>query len=135
MEASTEAQIKMCLKSPCTSISASSAVLAVQGLLRQILHQHVCIATASQVTKQHNSTAKVAVAGVYGVVPVGYSSHSFSHPSQCQICRCAHSVDGKSLHLFRCTNLAVRFVMPLGLFRLSYYAYTEASFVFASDRS
>ena len=28
----------ICLKSPCTSISASSAVLAVQGLLRQILH-------------------------------------------------------------------------------------------------
>ena len=28
---------KMCLKSPCTPISASSAVLAVQGLLRQIL--------------------------------------------------------------------------------------------------
>ena len=28
---------KMCLKIPCTSISASSAVLAVQGLLRQIL--------------------------------------------------------------------------------------------------
>ena len=29
---------KMCLKSPCTSTSASSAVLAVQGLLRQILN-------------------------------------------------------------------------------------------------
>ena len=28
---------KVCIKSPCTSISASSAVLAVQGLLRQIL--------------------------------------------------------------------------------------------------
>ena len=28
---------KMCLKSPCTSISASNAVLAVQGLLRHIL--------------------------------------------------------------------------------------------------
>ena len=28
---------KICLKSPCTSISASSAVLAVQGLLRHIL--------------------------------------------------------------------------------------------------
>ena len=31
---------KMCLKIPCTSISASSAVLAVQGLLRQILHRY-----------------------------------------------------------------------------------------------
>ena len=28
---------KICLKNPCTSLSASSAVLAVQGLLRQIL--------------------------------------------------------------------------------------------------
>ena len=28
---------KICLKNPCTSISASSAVLVVQGLLRQIL--------------------------------------------------------------------------------------------------
>ena len=29
--------IKLCSKSPCTTISASSAVLAVQGLLRHIL--------------------------------------------------------------------------------------------------
>ena len=28
---------KICLKSPCTSISASSVLLAVHGLLRQIL--------------------------------------------------------------------------------------------------
>ena len=33
----TKPQSKICLKSPCTSISASSAVLAVQGLLRHIL--------------------------------------------------------------------------------------------------
>ena len=32
---------KIFLKSPCTSVSASSAGLAVQGLLRQILHTHL----------------------------------------------------------------------------------------------
>ena len=36
-ELSAQWQCKICLKSPCTSISASSAVLVVQGLLRHIL--------------------------------------------------------------------------------------------------
>ena len=41
---------KICLKSPCTSISASSAVLAVQGLLRQSLEDiffHIRLVSAT----------------------------------------------------------------------------------------
>ena len=42
---------KICLKSPCTSISASNAVLAVQGLLRHIL-QIENIATGWPITSR-----------------------------------------------------------------------------------
>ena len=48
---------KMCLRSPCTSISASSDVLAVQGLLRQILHYVYPFSTATEGSRKLNKRA------------------------------------------------------------------------------